>query len=283
MIEASLKESLALPGPYAKELKEAMGYAVLSGGKRWRPLLLLSMYEMLSGIKKSKHLSLVLPAATALELIHNAALVHEDLPCVMNNKERRSNASVHQFYDNTIAILAGDALYTLAFEVAANTPDTHKGIQAIRILSTYAKSYGVVGGQAVEHLNKRKVMKLNTLRYIDMKKQCSLIQAASDIACIMAEVDENTRQVLNTYALNLGLAYQMTEDIAFDYNRGGEDLDFSDDYIPQSKSGYSGLMGFDKARKTVDKLIFDSEKLVKPFPRNEILIEFLQMIQERLP
>lgn len=283
MIENALKEYVTIQTPYAKELKEAMGYSVFSGGKRWRPLLLISIYDMLIGAKKIKQLSFAVPAACALEIIHNASLVHDDMPCVMNTKERRSKAALHQYYDNTTAILAGDALYALAFEVIAQTADTEKALQAIRILSTYTKTYGVIGGQAVDLLNKRKIMKINALRFIDMKKYCSLIQAASDIACVLAGADENTRLALNTYSHNLGIAYQMIEDIAMDYNRGGDDLDFSDDYTPVSKSGYAGLMGFDKARKMVEKLLADSEKLIKPYPRNEILIEFLQMIQERLP
>ncbi len=283
LIEKALHKYLNIDTHYATELKEAMNYSVFSGGKRWRPLLLISIYEMLSGAKKSKQLQAAIPAACAIEIIHNASLIHDDMPYVMNVKERRSKPTLHQYYDNTMAILAGDALFTLAFEVLADTEDTDKAIQLVRILATYSKSYGVVGGQAVDLLNKRKIMKLNALRYIDIKKYCSLIQATSDMACILAGAEENTRQALNTYALNLGMAYQMIEDLVVDYNRGGDDMDFSDEFVPASKSGYAGLMGFDKARKTVEKLLSDSEKLVKPFPKNEVLLEFLQMIQERLP
>jgi hypothetical protein len=75
----------------------------------------------------------------------------------------------------------------------------------------------------------------------------------------------------------------MIDDIASDYNRSSDDLDFSDEFSPASKSGYAGLMGFDKAKRAVDKLLVDSEKLISPYPRNDILVEFIQMIQERLP
>lgn len=284
LIENALKQYVEIKTPFAGELKESLSYSVFSGGKRWRPLLLISIYEMLSGAKKIKQLDIALPAAAAIEIVHNASLVHDDLPSVMNVRERRSKPSLNCYYDNTVAILAGDALYTLAFEVIADTKDSNKAMELIRTLSHYTKSYGVIGGQAVDYLNKRKVMKINTLRYIDLKKYCSLLQAASDMACILADADDESRQALNTYALNLGMAYQMIDDIARDYNRGSEDdMDLSDEYVPASKSGYAGLLGYDKARSAVNKLMSDSLKLIKPFPRNDILVEFLQMIQEKMP
>lgn len=283
LVEAGLKHYLTFDKKYAEELKEAMSYAVFSSGKRWRPLLLISIYEMLQGYQKNKQLSSIIPAACAVEIMHNASIVHDDLPCLMNVKERRTKQSVHKFYDNTTAILAGDALYTLAFEALADIPDKKMGLHATRILAGYTKTYGLIGGQAVDLLNKRKVMKINTLKYIDLKKVGALVQASADIACLLANVDDEVRQAMNTYALNLAISYKMIEDIEEDYNRSGEDFDFTQDYVPSSKSSYTGLMGFDKARKAVDKLIADSEKLIKPFDNNEILHEFLMMIQERLP
>ncbi len=283
LIDNALKEYVSFDTPYARELKESLKYSVFSGGKRWRPLLLISIYEMLTGAKKIKQLDFALPAACAIEILHNASLIHDDMPCLMNVKERRSKPPHHVYYDNTTSILAGDALYALAFEVLADTKDASKSLQATRILSTYAKTYGVIGGQAVELINKRKVMKINALRYIDLKKYCSLLQAAAEIACILADADEATQQTMSAYAQNLGMAYQMIDDIANDYNRSSDDLDFSDEFSPASKSGYSGLMGFDKAKRAVDKLLVDSEKLISPYPRNDVLVEFIQMIQERLP
>lgn len=283
MIETALKGYLTFDEPHAKDLKAAMQNAVFSGGKRWRPLLLVSIYEMLIGMKKSKLLDSVIAAGCAVEIMHNAALVHDDMPCVMNRKERRNSPALHMQYDNTIAILAGDALYTHAFGVLADIKDPRKAVQAVRILSNYTMSYGLIGGQAVALINKRKVMKINTLRYIDSKKTGALLQAAADIACVMAEADENTRQIMNTYALNLALAHQMIDDIAADYNRGGEGLDGDEEFVPVSRASYTGLLGFDKARKTVEKMLDESERMIKPFAHNDVLVEFIQMIQEKLP
>jgi geranylgeranyl pyrophosphate synthase len=237
---------------------------------------------MLKGVQKKPKLDSVLNAACAIELMHNASIIHDDLPSLMNRKERRGKETVHQKYGNAMAILAGDAMFTLAFELLASIKDPLKANQCIRILSKASNSYGMIGGQVVHLVNRRKMMKINTLRYIDLKKVCSLLQAASDMACVMAVADENTRLVLNSYAMNLGLAYQMIEDIIADYGETN-DFDFDQEYVSTHKSGYAGLLGFDKARKQVEKLLDDSYRAVKVYDNNEILIEFVQMIKDRLP
>jgi geranylgeranyl pyrophosphate synthase len=284
MIEDGLERALEFEKSFAITLKEAMRKAVIPGGKRWRPLLLISIFEMLTGLKKNnKQLPDAIYAACAVELIHNAALVHDDLPSVMNKKERRGLPAIHQEYGNAIAILAADALYALAFEQLGQIKDATKAALAIRSLAINTKSYGLIGGQAIDLANRRKVMKLNTLRYIDMKKVGSLLQSCADLACILAGTDENTRQIMGSYAVNLGMAYQMIDDIEADYARGSEGLDFSEDYVPVSKASYTGLLGFDKARKQVESLLDECSRSIKVFPNNDVLMEFIQMISERLP
>lgn len=283
LIENALKGYLTFDAKQSKNLTDAMHYAVFSGGKRWRPLLTIAIYEMLIGQKKNADLSEILKAACTLELIHNASIIHDDLPQINDRKDRRGNQSCHRKYGHAVAIMAADALYTLSFEVLSGLSDNSKVLASVRILSDYSKSYGMIGGQAVDLLNKRKVMKLNTLRFIDLKKTGSLLEAAADLACLLAGTDAETRQLMINYAQNLGNAYQIIEDIIEDYNRGGDDLDFTHDFIPTSKSSYTGLMGFDKARKTVEKLLAECGKIIKPYPQNDILNEFILMIQERLP
>lgn len=283
MIESSLKHYLGPQTAPAKELKKAIRYAVFPGGKRWRPLLLVSMYDMLTGMKKSRGLQEAVKAATAVEIAHNAALVHDDLPMLMNKAERRSEQALHLKYDNTVGILAGDALYALAFQVLGDVMPPSKALACIRILSTSSRSYGLIGGQAVALESKHRVMKLNTLRYIDSKKVGSLLQAAADMACVLAGAEENTRQIMNNYALNLGLAYQMIDDISADYNRGSDGLDFDEEYVPVSKSSYTAFLGFDKTRVAVEKFLDESERMISPFEHTEVLVEFVQMIKERLP
>lgn len=282
MIEDRLHKALSINDKKVNELSDAIQYTVFSGGKRWRPLLVLAIYEMLKGGSKKLKLDAVLNAACAIELMHSASIIHDDLPSLMNRKERRGKPPVHEKYGNAIAILAGDALFTKAFELVSEIPDHLKANQCIRILSKASNSYGMIGGQVVNMVNLRKVMKINTLRYIDMKKVCALLQASAEIACVMANAEDNTKQILNLYAMNLGLAYQMIEDIIEDYGETS-DFDFDTEYETTSKSGYAGLLGFDKAKKQAEKLLDDSLRAIKSFDNNEILVEFMQMIKDRLP
>ncbi|HOH82573.1 MAG TPA: polyprenyl synthetase family protein [Candidatus Syntrophosphaera thermopropionivorans] len=284
MIETSLKEYLGTQSGPNKQLKQAMHYAVFSGGKRWRPLLLLSIYEMLMGMRKNTGLPQALKAATAVELVHNASLVHDDLPIIMNRTERRSQPALHTKFGNATAILTGDALYTLAFEVLGQISPPSKALSCIRILSNSASSFGLIGGQAVALESKHKVMKMNTLHYIDLKKVGSLLEASADMACTLASADDSVHIIMKSFASNLGMAYQMIEDITADYSRSVEDLDFEEQFItPTSRNSYTGLMGFDKTRTEVERLLSEAEDLIKPFPHNEALREFVQMIQERIP
>lgn len=284
MIDEGLISALSFDKRYAGQLKEAIAKAVIPGGKRWRPLLLVSIFEMLTGLKKNnKLLPDVIKAACAVELVHNAALIHDDLPSVMNKKERRGSLALHQEYGNAVAILAADALFTLAFEIMGEIKDARKANLAIRSLALNAKSYGMIGGQVIDLASKRKVMKINTLRYIDMKKVGSLLYASAEIACILAGADESTTGIMCSYAVNLGMAYQMITDIEKDYSRGSDGLDFSEEYVPVSKAGYTGLMGFDKTRKQVEGLLEECSRSISPYPNNAVLMEFIQMIKERLP
>lgn len=283
MIAQGIERAMSFEGKTAAELKNAMRYAVIPGGKRWRPLLLIAIYEMLTGFKKKQGLSDAVTAAVALELMHNAALVHDDLPSVNNRLERRSLPAVHKKWDNSIAILAGDALFTLAFEVISQISNPEKALAASQILATYTKSYGMIGGQMVDIEMKRKQMKINTLRFIDGKKVGALLQAASDIACMLADADESDRQVMNTYSNNLGIAHQMIADIASYYNRSGDDIDFSEDFVPTQRRSYTGLLGFDLARSTAERLLKECERIIRPYPNREALEEFILMIQDLLP
>ncbi len=280
-IDQGLEQALSFEDEYAANLKKAMYEAVIPGGKRWRPILLLSMFEMLTSFKKHRAFPDAVKAAVAIELMHNGGLIHDDLPCIMNRTQRRGQPALHIKYGNAIAILAADALYSLAFEILGEFQNSEQAVKSIQILSNAAKSYGMIGGQVVALSSRHKVMKINTLNYIDMKKVGSLLQASADIACLLSNADEETRQIMNTYAVNLGIAYQMIEDIEADYSRGSDGLD--DEYIPVSKSGYTGLLGFDKARKMVENMLEDTAKIIKPFPNNSVLLEFVAMIKERLP
>ena len=116
-----------------------------------------------------------------------------------------------------------------------------------------------------------------------MKKVGALLQAAADIACVLAEAEEEDRMVMNTYASNLALCYQMIDNIASDYNRGGEGLDFDEEFVPASRRTYTGILGFDKARNQVENMLDECDRMLKPYANRNVLEEFVQMLRDTLP
>jgi geranylgeranyl diphosphate synthase, type II len=288
MVEEQLHEYLALPempkcAQDSLRLHEAMNYAVFSGGKRLRPILLYAAYEMQKGKKSPATVKLVHPCACALEMVHCASLIHDDLPSVDNSDERRGVPTVHKKFDPATAILAGDALLTKAFEVLSDIKDKQKALKCVNILSRSVSSRGMIGGQTVDILSSHRKIRINVLKYIHMKKTGALLQTAMEMACVMVGAEENTTITLGNYALNLGLAYQVIDDIlddvgAFEY-LGKEPYE---DHRNR-KNTYPSLIGLDKSRKVAEKLLDDSYKLIKNMKNNDVLAEFISMIKDRLP
>ena len=266
-----------------KKLYEAMNYSVFSGGKRLRPILLFSTYEMLKGRKNINSLLPIVPCACALEMIHSASLIHDDLPCVDDSDERRGKPSVHRKFDNATAILAGDALMTKAFECLTEIKDHDKALKCVNTLSRALSTRGMIGGQAVDIISTRKRIRVNVLKYIHLKKTGALLQASMDMACIMFNAEENIAITLGNYALNIGLAYQIIDDILDDV--GAFDFLGKEPYEDHKnrKTTYPALIGLEKSKKTAEKLLNDSYKLIKSMKNNEILIEVINMVKDRLP
>lgn len=264
-------------------LLEAMRYSVLSDGKRLRPILMFSAYEMLKGRKNIQSLMPLMPAACALEMVHAASLIHDDLPCLDDSDERRGQPSCHKKFGEATAILAGDALMTKAFELLTELGDKKRALLCIQTMARAISTRGMIGGQTVDILATKKKVRINVLRYVHLKKTGALLQASMDFACILFGADETITSTLGNYALNLGLAFQIIDDI-LDEVGAYEDLgkEPGQDYRNR-KATYPSVIGLDKAKKTAEKLLQDSYNLTKSMPNNDILIEFINMIKERLP
>ncbi len=265
-----------------KYLNGAIRYSLLLEGKRMRPILLFAVYEMLKGRKSTKSLEKIMPVAIALEMVHTASLVHDDLPSLDNSASRRGKASNHEKYDPATAILVGDALITKAFEVLTELKNKEHALQCVRILAKAVSTSGIIGGQTVDLESRTKTIKVNVLKYIHLKKTGALLQAATDMACTLCQAEENVMITLGNYALNLGLAYQIIDDILEDMGA----LEIMDkDSIERSsnKANYANLLGVETAKKNAEKLLSDSYKMVKNFENNDILIELISLVKERLP
>jgi len=281
LLEKALDEYIPANSEEPKDLHDAMRYSVFSGGKRLRPILFFAAYEMLNGRKNINRLERLLPIACALELLHTASLIHDDLPSIDNSSDRRGKASCHVKFGVPTALLAGDALITKSFEVLTELKNKETALRCINILTRAVSTRGMIGGQAVDILSVKKKININTLRYIHLKKTGALLQAAMELACAAYDAEENITITLGNFALNL--AYQIVDDILDEVGSfevlGKEPGEDSRNH----KATYSSLIGLEKAKKIAEKLLRDSYNLIKNMKNNDILLEFVNMIKDRLP
>lgn len=278
-----MDEYLEPADAYPTEIHQAMRYSVFTDGKRLRPILMFAAYEMLIGRKNIGRLKRLLPAACALEFIHTASLIHDDLPSVDNSSERRGKPSCHMKFGEATAILAGDALITKAIEVLAEIKQPKLALECIGVLTRAVSTRGMIGGQAVDIISAKKKVNINTLRYIHLKKTGALLQASMELACAFDNSGENTRLTLSNFAINIGLAYQIVDDVLDEVGsfevlgkNPGEDA-------RNNKATYPAFIGLEKSKKQAIKLLRDSHNLIKNMQNNDILIEFVEMIRQRLP
>ena len=209
LVEARLSACLPPQGTRPENLTDAMHHAVMSGGKRLRAILCLAAAEAVGGSAES-----ALPPACAVEFLHSYTLVHDDLPCMDNDILRRGLPTVHVKYGEAIAVLTGDALQTLAFEVLAQTHEASPGTTA-RLVTELARAVGavgVIGGQVVDiasaHAPTRAV-----IDYVFQHKTADLFRAAVRLGAIAAQASDADLEKLSTFANGLGLAFQVVDDI----------------------------------------------------------------------
>ncbi|MCF7858544.1 MAG: polyprenyl synthetase family protein [Candidatus Cloacimonetes bacterium] len=283
ILEKALDKYLSPADEYPQELHEAMRYSVFSGGKRMRPMLFFATYEMLIRRKNINRLKRLLPVACALEFVHTASLIHDDLPSVDNSSERRGKPSCHVKFSEATAILTGDALITKAIELLTEISNKQTAINCVHVLTKSVSTRGMIGGQAVDILSAKKKVNINTLRYVHLKKTGALLQASVELACVIEGVEENLSITLGNFALNLGLAYQIVDDIldevgSFEVlgkNPGGDSK--------SHKATYPSLIGLEKSKMKAEKLLRDCYNLIKNMKANDILLEFVNLVKERLP
>ena len=219
-------------------IEEAMKYSLESGGKRVRPVLTLEFCRVLGGeVEKA------LPLAVAVEFIHTYSLIHDDLPCMDNDDFRRGKPASHKKYGEANALLAGDALLTHAFSsIASSDLSPKQMIDAVRELSAYAGSNGMIGGQIIDLEGENKSLDIDSLFLMDKLKTSALITSACVLGCISADKYEYIPSAVK-FAENLGIAFQIIDDI-LDFLEGEDNSD-----IVSGKSTYVSLLGLDEARK----------------------------------
>ena len=207
-IEKTLEDILPGEKQYPVSVHEAMHYAVFPGGKRFRPILALAACEAAGG--KSKD---ALLAASAIELVHCYSLVHDDLPALDNDDIRRGKPTCHKQFGEDVAILAGDGLLTLAFQILADVKPAGKAVKLISELSTASGTYGMIGGQVAELKAAPEDLNLSLLDYISIHKTGKLIKASSVCGAIAAGAAKETQNRIQKYGEFLGLAFQSVDDL----------------------------------------------------------------------
>jgi len=276
-LEAILPAADVAPG----HLHEAMRYAVLGGGKRMRALLVHA-----SGSLTHARPEQLDHAACAVELIHAYSLVHDDMPCMDDDKLRRGKPTVHVEYDEATALLVGDALQTLAFQVLAESPasTTASGeLEVIRLLAEAAGSRGMAGGQAIDIAAAGRELTREELETMHVHKTGALIRAATLIGARSGEgVSEERRRRLDQYAKRIGLLYQVVDDIldteadtATLGKTAGKDA-------TQNKPTYVSVMGISEARRFAGDLLAEAiDTLASLGERGARLREVAEFIAHR--
>ncbi|MFC1496969.1 polyprenyl synthetase family protein [Verrucomicrobiota bacterium] len=210
IIGAALETKLPSEKTRPELLHKAMRYCVFSGGKRLRPILCLAAAEAVGGTAEA-----ALPSALAVEILHTYTLIHDDLPCMDDDNMRRGKPACHVEFDEATAILTGDALQTLAFEILAETtaPGPYPPNQFLKELSYSAGSRGIVGGQAEDIFFSKSKRDSATINYIHLHKTAFLFRASVRMGGIAGGATKDQLASLTEYGTNIGLAFQIIDDI----------------------------------------------------------------------
>lgn len=274
-INSALKEYL----PAADDVvSQAMRYSVENGGKRIRPALLLEFCRVCGGDYKK-----AMPFACALEMIHTYSLIHDDLPCMDNDDFRRGKPSCHIAFGEEYALLAGDALLTLAFETAMKSNlSAEITVKAAKELAKAAGVLGMVGGQVLDLQNEGKKVGVSDLQKTDELKTGELIRAACVLGCVCAGADDKKIAAAEKYAHDIGIAFQIVDDIldvTSDEETLGKPIGSDEE---NQKSTYVSLLGIEKSRKTAEELTLNAQKALDAFDGDvSSLKDFAEKLKNR--
>lgn len=241
-MDAHLPSDKAIPS----RLHEAMRYSMFAGGKRLRPCLAYAAWDSFGGAGED-----IFYATSALEMFHTFSLIHDDLPCMDDDDFRRGNPTAHKQYDEATAVLSGDALCILAFELLAKTGK-------VETVTTMAKSlgtYGMIGGQIIDIESEGQTVDLETVNYIHYHKTAALIESSLLVGAQIAGASAEEQAILQNYGRNTGLAFQIIDDI-LDIESTTEELgkDVGSD-VERGKATYPSIIGLEESKLKAKELI----------------------------
>ena len=276
--EHVIRKYLPEEAGFAKTMAEAMNYSMTAGGKRLRPILIRETYDLFGGKD-----TLCEPFMAAMEMIHTHSLIHDDLPALDNDDYRRGRLTTHKVYGEAMGVLSGVALLNRAYEVMLSafelTGDKERVIAAMRIIADKTGINGMLGGQSVDVENDGKPLEREMLDYIYKNKTSALIEASMMTGAVLAGASEKELEVVEQAAENIGLAFQIQDDI-LDVTSTQEELGkpiHSDE--KNNKVTYVSLMGAPAAAGKVKELSEHAVELLNSLDRKN---EFLDLLVESL-
>ena len=254
-IDSVFDALLPIPDDTSARLIEAMRYAAIGGGKRVRPLLVCSTANLF-GVSRDA----ALRAGAAIEAIHVYSLIHDDLPCMDNDDLRHGKPTLHKAYNEATAVLTGDALHALAFEILADdatSEDPFTRSELILTLGQASGMSGMAGGQMMDMVADEEGVKydLQAITRLQQLKTGALLAASVEMGAILGKVAPQGRMHLRAYARDIGLAFQIADDlldVEGDFDKAGKALRKDDE---QGKQTFVTLMGVDKAREQARALV----------------------------
>jgi len=212
-VDECLNNIIETKGNPQKIIYEAMNYSLILGGKRLRPILMLSTYEIFENENEK-----IMPFACAMEMIHTYSLIHDDLPAMDNDDYRRGKLSNHKMFNEATAILAGDALLNKAFEVGLEAIinynlDVKRAVKALSVISNSSGTEGMIGGQIVDIFGNSQIKTLDELKYMYALKTGAIIKSSVVAGAYLGGAIEDELTALQNYAENIGIAFQIEDDV----------------------------------------------------------------------
>ena len=257
-IEEVLNKYMPKEEGYQETIFKAMNYSLKAGGKRLRPILTLEAAKIVGGDQKN-----AIPFCVAIEMIHTYSLIHDDLPALDNDDLRRGKPTNHKVFGAAMATLAGDALLNYAFEImlkeSIDTDNPNLKLKAIYEIARGAGIYGMIGGQVVDVESENKSIEMEKLNFIHRNKTAAMIVGFMRAGATVAGATEEDLEYITKYAKNIGLAFQIVDDIldiVGDEKILGKPIG-SD--IENHKSTYPALVGLDKSREIAKNLIEEAK------------------------
>lgn len=274
--EDYLLSNLPKSNTFHPHFENALGDMLQAGGKRFRPMLLLSVVKS----NKSLLLDNSMPVALGLEMLHTYSLVHDDLPSMDNADLRRGFQTLHKKYNEVTAILVGDALNTEAFKQISNAAlHNDVKIELIKTLSCDGGINGMIIGQAIDCQFENQKLELEQLEFLHIHKTAKLIAASLKMGAIISEYDLEIQEKLYNFGIDLGLLFQIQDDI-IDETCSEEEAGKTTQN-DQAKNSFVNLLGLDGARKAADKLAIKCEKTLETLDNNlkssleELLLKYI--------